>query len=88
MVTQFSARKMVPVLNHPPYSSDLSPPDYFLFAKLKMELKVHQFATIETIQEFVTQKLEDIPEADFSRAMKKLAVRARICIECNGDYFK
>jgi len=56
---------MIPVLDHPPYSPDLSPPDYFLFPKLKMELKGQHFSTIETIQEVVTQKLKNIPTADF-----------------------
>jgi len=88
IVTQFLARKMVPVLNHPPYSPDLSPPDYFLFPKLKMELKGHHFATVETIQKSVTQKFKNIPEAEFSRAIEKLRDRARRCIECNGDYFE
>ncbi|VVC39136.1 Transposase, type 1, partial [Cinara cedri] len=72
IVIQFLAKKMVPVLPHFPYSSDLNPPDYFLFPKLKMELKEHHFVTIETIQEAVTQKFKNIPEADFSRAMEKL----------------
>lgn len=53
-----------------------------------MELKGHRFATIETIQEAVTQKFKNIPEAEFSRAIEKLGDRARICIECNGDYFE
>ncbi|KAL4112628.1 hypothetical protein QTP88_016377 [Uroleucon formosanum] len=76
------------LLDHPPYSPDLSPPDYFLFPKLKMELKGQHFSTIETIQEVVTQKLKNIPTADFSQAMEKLGDRARRCIECNGDYFE
>lgn len=88
IVTQFLAKKMIPVLDHPPYSPDLSPPDYFLFPKLKMELKGQHFSTIETIQEVVTQKLKNIPTADFSRAMEKFGDRARRCIECNGDYFE
>jgi len=82
---QFLARKMVPVLDYPRYSPDLSPPDYFLFPKSKMELKGHRFATIETIQESVTQNVKNIAEAD----LKKLGEgRARSCIECNGDYFE
>jgi len=76
---------MVPVLNHPPYSPNLSPPDYFLFSKQKMVLKGDHF---KTIQEAVIEKFKNISETDFSWATEKLGDRARSCIECNGDYFE
>jgi histone-lysine N-methyltransferase SETMAR len=38
--------KFVTTLSHPPYSPDLSPPDYFLFPKLKMKLKGLHFADV------------------------------------------
>jgi len=38
-VCQFLTPKNVTTLYHPPYSPDLSLPDYFLFPKLKMKLK-------------------------------------------------
>jgi len=41
----------------PPYSSDLSPPDYFLFPKLKMKLKGLHFADVAEIQEAITDEL-------------------------------
>jgi len=72
---------MVPVLDHPPYSPDLSPPDYFLFPKLKMKLKDDHFITIETIQEAVTEKFKNIPETGFSWAMEKLGDRTKSCID-------
>jgi hypothetical protein len=37
-----------------PYSPDLSPPDYWLFPKLKMKLKGLYFADVAEIQEAVT----------------------------------
>jgi hypothetical protein len=45
---------------HPPYCPDLSPPDYFLFPKLKMKLKVLQFADVAEIQEAVTDELKKV----------------------------
>jgi histone-lysine N-methyltransferase SETMAR len=41
----------------PPYSPDLSPPDYFLFPKLKMKLKGLHSADVAEIQEAVTDEL-------------------------------
>jgi len=88
IVTQFLARKMIPTLDHPPYSSNLSPLDNFLFPKLKTGLKGDHFVTFETIQEALIKKFKNIPETDFSRAMEKLGDHARSCIEYNGDYFE
>ena len=39
--------------SHPPYSTDLSPPEYFLFPKLKMELKGLHLADVDEVQEAV-----------------------------------
>ncbi len=41
-------KKMVTVLDHSLYSSDLSPPYYFLFRKIKMRLQGQKFSNIET----------------------------------------
>jgi len=46
-VGEFLAKKYIPVLPHPPYSSDLAPCDFYLFPKLKLKLKGHHFGTIE-----------------------------------------
>jgi len=70
-------------LNHHPYSPDLSPPDYFLFLKVKLQLKGAKFDTIEEIQKAVTDQLNKIPTEDFSDAMKKLETRANLCITSN-----
>jgi hypothetical protein len=55
-----------------PYSPDLSPPDYFLFHKLKMKLKGLHFADVAEIQEAVTDELRDVQEEEFSAAFQKL----------------
>ena len=41
-------------LLHPPYSPDLSPPDFDLFPKLKKTLRGKRFATIEEASAEVT----------------------------------
>jgi len=55
-VCQFLTPKNVTTLYYPPYSPDLSPPDYFLFPKLKMKLKGLHFADVTEIQEAVTDE--------------------------------
>ena len=53
-VQEFLARKQVCVLNHPPYSPDLYPCDYFLFPKLKLPLKGRLFEDVQDVQGAVT----------------------------------
>jgi len=45
------------ILYHLSYSPDLSPPDYFLFPKLKMKLKGLHFADVADIKEAVIYEL-------------------------------
>jgi histone-lysine N-methyltransferase SETMAR len=71
-IPQFLTQKQVATLNHPPYSPDLSHPDYFLFPKVKLQLKGARFDTIEEIQKAVTDQLHKIPAVDFSNAIKKV----------------
>jgi hypothetical protein len=52
------------MFNHPPYSPDLSPCDYFLFPKLKLPLKGRLFEDVQDIQGAVTSSLRAIPEED------------------------
>ena len=88
MIWQFLAQKQVAMLHHPPYSPDLAPADYFLFPKVKLQLKGARFDTIQEIQKAVTDKLQAIPAKDFSNAMKKLETPANQCIASNGSYFE
>jgi histone-lysine N-methyltransferase SETMAR len=42
-VREFLASKQITVLEHPPYSPDLAPSDFFLFPKIKEILKGRHF---------------------------------------------
>jgi histone-lysine N-methyltransferase SETMAR len=79
--------KMLQPFITPPYSPDLSPPDYFLFPKLKMNLKGLHFAEVAEIQEAVTDELK-VQKEEFSAAFQKLYDRAKACIYANGAYFE
>ena len=62
-------KKQICVINHPPYSPDLSPCDYFLFLKLKTAMKGAFHDDILTIQVAVTQVLKNIPKTEFKKSM-------------------
>jgi len=58
--------KNVTTLYHPQYSSELSPPDYFLFPKLKMKFKWLHFADVADIKGAVTDELKKVQKEKFS----------------------
>jgi len=60
-VNKFLAQLKVTVLDHPPYSPDLAPSDYFLFPKVKSHLKECLFDSISDIQKAVTSTLTFSP---------------------------
>jgi len=52
--------KNVIILYHPLYFPDLSPPDNFLFPKLKIKREGLHFADIAEIQEAVTDEIKKV----------------------------
>jgi len=54
IVKQFLDQRNVNVLDHNPYSPDLTPADYFLFPKVISHLKVRLFDSISDIQKAMT----------------------------------
>ena len=87
-VPNFLASKSVKVLDHPAYSLDLSPCDYFLFPKLKMQLKGLRFDTISEIQKVSTEALKTITKEEYQRCFQKLYNRSKDCISSKGMYFE
>jgi hypothetical protein len=73
----------------PPYSPELSPPDYFLFLKFKMKVKELQFADVAETQEAVTDELKKVQKEEFSAGFQKVYDHENpIYIYINGAYFK
>jgi hypothetical protein len=56
-VREFLAKKSITKMDHPPYSLDLAPCDFWLFPKLKNALKGQRFADIPDIQRNMTTLL-------------------------------
>jgi hypothetical protein len=77
-VCQFWVQKNVKTLYHPARCPDLSPPDYFLFPRLKMK-----FADNAEIQQAETDELKKVQKAEFSAAFQKLYDHAKVCIYAN-----
>lgn len=87
IVTNFLVRRNIPV-PQPPYSPDLAPCDFFLFPRLKKELKGKHWETVENIQKHVATFLRNIPVEDFQGAFQAWQTRLHKCIDAGGVYFE
>ncbi|GFX24036.1 histone-lysine N-methyltransferase SETMAR [Trichonephila clavipes] len=75
-------------IEHPPYSPDLNPPEFFLFPRLKLALKGKRFNDIPDIQRNVTRLLNSIPKEGFLQSFQNMYSRSQWCIFIGGDYFE
>ncbi|UYV64708.1 hypothetical protein LAZ67_3001722 [Cordylochernes scorpioides] len=76
------------VLEHPAYSPDLAPSDYFLFGLLKKELKGKRFDSDEDVQKVVQDFFHTLPKSAYKEGIYKLPERWRRCIESQDCKFK
>ena len=64
-VREFLATKQITVLEHPAYSPNLAPSDFFLFQKIKEILKGRHFDDIYDIKSSTAAALKAIPQSHF-----------------------
>jgi histone-lysine N-methyltransferase SETMAR len=75
-------------LEHPPYSPDLAPSDFFLFPNLKKSLRGRRFADDEEVKAAVDQWFAAQPDGFFRSGIQQLRDRTLTCIAALGDYFE
>jgi histone-lysine N-methyltransferase SETMAR len=73
------------VLDHTPYSPDLSPCDYHMFGPLKKTLKGRQFISDEAVREAVEQWFIQQP-VSFMESITKFVQRWDKCPNSSGQY--
>jgi len=73
-------------MDHPPYSPDLSPCDFFLFGYVKSQLVNHQYSTPEELQYEVTEILAEIPRDMILRVFDSWMRRLQACIDSGGEF--
>ena len=85
IVTEYLRNERVELLPHPPYSPDCVPCDFFLFPRIKKELKGERFDKVENLARAVQAVVEGIPKEDYEKSWRN---RLERCIEFNGEYFE
>ena len=88
LVTDYLTKLGIKTVPHPSYSPDLTPCDFWLFPKLKENLRGCRYETIEEMKEAVTKVIDTLTQEDFDGAFKKLLERYNKCIVAGGDYFE
>ena len=87
-VQEYLKESGLDVLDHPPYSPDLSPCDFWLFPRLKEMLAGHRFESRCGIGSAVYQCLQHIPKEDYRAAFWKWVDRCKMCVEAHEAYFE
>lgn len=74
------------VVTHPPYSPDLAPCDFYLFPKLKENIRGVRYGSDEEVIDVVTTWLRNQDQQFFFNGFKKWIERLEKCVSLNGDY--
>ncbi|XP_018350174.1 PREDICTED: putative uncharacterized protein FLJ37770 [Trachymyrmex septentrionalis] len=74
------------LLPHPPYSPDLAPSDYFLFAELKKMLAGKKFRSDEEVIAETDAYFEGQPKSFYKTGIERLERRWTDCIALKGNY--
>lgn len=78
----------VELLDHPPYSPDLSPNDFFTFPKTKNKLRGQRFQTPEEAVNAYKMAILSTPTSEFNNCFKNWFERMEKCIKYKGEYFE
>jgi hypothetical protein len=87
-VSDSLARRGITVLDHPPYSPDLAPADFWLFPKLKLVIKEDRHDTLQDIQRKCTAVLNTIPQKGYSDCIEELFNRFQLRVDSEEYYFE
>ena len=86
-MTKFNELKYK-LLEHPPYSPDLAPSDYYLFRNLKQFFRGKRFSSNEAAITAVDKYFAELPKSHYRDGIKILGNHWNKCIEVKGDYIE
>ena len=84
VVKTFLSSEKVKVLNHPPYSPDLSPCDFFLFPRLLKMLSGNTYTSRSSLGSAIYKCLQQIPKEDYLSAFRDWVKGLRKCVSVKG----
>lgn len=81
-MNQYGIKRM----EHPPYSPDISPCDFWLFGFIKEKLKGCHFTSQDELKNAIGEILQEISEEEFSSVYEEWIQRLNLVIERGGEY--
>ena len=84
---EFLHTERVQQMEHPPYSPDLAPCDFFVFPFVKSKLLGVRFDTPDLAVEAFLEHIEAIPQSEWANMFQKWFQRMQKCIDNGGEYF-
>jgi len=87
-VRRFLADKKITVLEHSPYSPDLAPCDFFLFPKIKSQLKGTHFESIEVVKRKTAELLKAVTLDELRHCFNQWKTRMQACVDSQGEYIE
>ena len=88
VVREFLTKNNMTTIPLPAYSPDPGPCDFYVFAKMKLQLIRQCFVSIEESQAEWQQALNTLTPADFNEFFQKWQNCWDHCIQDQGDYFE
>ncbi|CAH1966861.1 unnamed protein product [Acanthoscelides obtectus] len=85
---QYLTEENVELLDHPPYSPDLSPNDFFTFPKIKNRLRGQRFQSPEEAVDAFKNAVLDLLGNEWNKCFENWFERMQMCINLRGEYFE
>jgi hypothetical protein len=82
------AKNKIITMDHPPYSPDLAPCDFYLFPKLKNIMRGEHFVDVDSIKRKTTKLQKELTKEDMQHCFQEWEKRWTNCILSEGDYFE
>jgi transposase len=87
-VKQFLANKNITVMEHPPYSPDLAPCDFYLSPTITSVLNGTHFLSVEDVKVNTTAILNSLTENDMQNCFERWQHRMQLCVNSEGNYLE
>ncbi|KAL4132596.1 hypothetical protein QTP88_009720 [Uroleucon formosanum] len=83
-IQRFLTEKNISILQHPPYSPDLAPCNFFLFPKIKSLLKGIHFQTVDDVKMKTAELLKGLTKSDWQYCFQEWQRRMQQCVVTEG----
>ncbi|CAG5037521.1 unnamed protein product [Parnassius apollo] len=85
---EFLEQENIELLDHPPYSPDLSPNDVYTFPKIKNKLRGQRFSSPEEAVDAYKSAILETPNSEWYGCFNDWFHPTEKCVKFRGEYFE